>query len=111
MAMAKDTSGRRRAPRRDGERTTLRVPRELAQQAQELAAFLGTTSNDALVLMATRGAVSYVQELQMARAEKHQLAAIIDAVGPLDQDAEFLSDEEAREAVLLLRSGRFGPVV
>ena len=111
MTTAKKEPARKRAPRRDGERTTLRVPAELAEQARLLAEWLGTTPNDALLLMAERGAASYATELQLARNEANQLTAILDAMGPLDPSAEFLPDEEAREAVLLLRSGKFGPVV
>ena len=87
------------------------MPRDLAEQARLLAEWLGTTPNDALLLMAERGAALYATELQLARNEAHQWAAALDAMSPRDPNAEFLSDEEAREAVLLLRSGKFGPVV
>ena len=87
------------------------MPRDLAERARLLAEWLGTTPNDALLLMAERGAALYATELHLARNEAHQWAAVLDAMGPLDPNAEFLPDEEAREAVLLLRSGKFGPVV
>ena len=96
---------RRRAPRRGGERTTLRVPPELARAAQELATSAGTTSNDALILFAQRGAMLYAQELEMVRTEERQMAAILDAMEPVDPDAEYPSFEETRAAALFLRGG------
>lgn len=110
MTTAKDVP-RRRAPRRGGERTTLRVPRELAEQAETLAHALGTTPNDALILMAERGAASYARELDWARNHEHQLTAVLAALGPIGPEPDFLPDEEARAAVLLLRTGKYGPVV
>jgi hypothetical protein len=103
--MTEGSRTRRRAPRRDGDRTTLRVPRELAAQARALAAFIGTTPNDALILFAERGALLYAQELEMARHEERQLAAILEGAGPDDPGARYPPFEEARAAALFLRNG------
>ncbi len=111
MATAENPVARKRAPRRDGERTTLRVPAELAAQAEVLARRLGTTPNDALILMAERGAASYTRELEWAHNHEHELAAVLEALGPLGPEPDFLPDEEARAAVLLLRTGKYGPIV
>jgi hypothetical protein len=91
-------------------RTTLRVPADLAEKADGLARVLGTTANDALIRMAERGALLYAQEVQMAQAAEHQLAAILDAHGEIPPDAEYLAPEAWREAALALRTGRFGPI-
>lgn len=96
---------RRRAPRRGGSRTTLRVPPELGRASQELAISLGTTPNDALILCALRGARLYAQEVEMVRHAQTQWAAMLDAMGPPDPDAEYPSFEEARAAALFLRGG------
>jgi hypothetical protein len=49
---------RRRAPRRTGHRTTLRVPDDVMRAAERLATELGTTPNDALVQLAEAGAAA-----------------------------------------------------
>ena len=100
-----DKPPRRRAPSRGGSRTTLRVPTELAGAAQELAISLGTTPNDVLVLCALRGAGLYAQEAEMARNAQEQWAAMLDATGPPDPDAEYPPFEETRAAALFLRGG------
>ena len=101
----KGSKPRKRAPRRDGERTTLRVPPDVAQATRDLASALGTTPNDALVLLARRGALFYVQELEMARHAERQWAAMLEAMGPPDPDAEYPPFEEARAAAMFLRGG------
>lgn len=108
----KGTEVRKRAPRRgDGHRTTVRVPAELQQNVEALASFLGTTSNDALILLAQRGARFYAQELEMAQAMEEQWAALLDAMeAEADPEAGFPSAEEARASGLLMRTGKYGPV-
>ena len=97
------TQPRKRAPRRGGARTTLRVPPELERSAREVAEVLGTTPNDALILFAELGAPLYAQELELARTERGQMEAIIDALEPDDPSVEYPSAEEIREAAFLLR--------
>ena len=102
---AEDKHPRRRAPRRGGSRTTLRVPPELDGVVRELAISLATTPNDALILCALRGARLYAQEAEMVRNAQGQWAAMLDAIGPPDPDAEYPPFEEARAAALFLRGG------
>lgn len=99
------TEPRKRAPRRDGERTTLRVPHEVLEASRDLATALGTSPNDALVLLARRGMLLYLQELQMARHGERQWAAILDAMAKGETDAEYPPFEEARAAAMFLRGG------
>lgn len=92
---------RRRAPRREGTRITLRVPDEVMQAASALARELGTTANDAIVRLAQEGAVlnerrRAVESLARARREA---VANVEAV---DADV-FPAVEEMRAAML---SGR-----
>jgi len=47
---------RARGFRRDGRRTTLRVPQTLMAEAERLAAQLGTSVNDVIVRLAEEGA-------------------------------------------------------
>jgi hypothetical protein len=59
---------RRRAPRRQGHRTTLTIPASILQAAERLARELGTTPNDAIVRLAEEGA--------SARAHRQRIAAV-----------------------------------
>ena len=52
---------RTRAPKVSGRRTTLRVPERLDRAAHALATELGTTTNDALVLLAEAGAAELIR--------------------------------------------------
>ena len=70
---------------------------------REAATHLGTTPNDALILFAELGARLYAQEIEMARTERLQMQAIVEAAGPVEPDAEYPTEEEAREAGLFLR--------
>ena len=58
---------RRHAPRREGGRTTLRLPDELAAIVDEPAAEAGTTENDVVVLFALKGADLYARRRETAR--------------------------------------------
>jgi hypothetical protein len=103
---------RQRARRHsDGHRTTVRVPAELHEHVEAVAASLGTTPNDALILLAERGSRFYAQELEMAAAAEFQMQAILHALeAEADPDAQFPSAEEWRAAALLMRTGKYGPV-
>lgn len=83
---------RRRSPQRDGKRTTLRVPAELAATAAEYAEQLGTTPNDALIRLAERGAAIYEGQREVERLSAERTAAVM-SVDPPDPDAEFPSSE------------------
>lgn len=87
-----DTVRRKRSPRRDGSRTTLRVPPELAASTRAYAGELGTTSNDALIRLAERGAAIYEGEREVGRLAAERTAAVLagDAPGP---DAVFHSSD------------------
>jgi hypothetical protein len=74
---------RTRAPKTVGRRTTLRVPESLDRAAGELAAAVGTTRNDALVLLAEAGA----KELARTRAR-------------LERSRELVARYEAEEGVI-----------
>ena len=92
---------RRRAPRREGHRTTLRVPDEVMRAAEQLAAELGTTPNDALVQLAEAGAQSADRRrraLTLAAARREA----VDRVGFADS-LSFPSEQQMRAAML---SGR-----
>lgn len=83
---------RKRSPRRDGDRTTLRVPAELAATAREYAEELGTTSNDALIRLAERGARIYEGQREVDRLSAERTAAVFSGPAP-DPDAEYPSSE------------------
>jgi hypothetical protein len=87
----------------DGPRTTLRVPKGLAQLADQLARELGVSRNDALLRLAARGAKLYEQQLSIASRQKERLAAVVPGSAEIDSP-ELPSPEEAREAVLAARA-------
>lgn len=93
---------RSRAPRSDGTRTTLRVPRSLAEVAEQLAAELEISRNDALLRLATRGARLYGQEQRIAERREQRWAAVVPGVLDTDE-ADLPSPEESRDAVLAAR--------
>jgi hypothetical protein len=106
VAKVRDIAGRQaprsRAARSEGPRTTLRVPDELAQSADRLAAELDISRNDALLRLATRGARLYESEQRVAERRAERWAAVV----PGDVGAEamdFPSPEAARAAVLEAR--------
>ena len=98
-------SARRRAPRNNGRRTTLRLPSELARTIADIAKLLGTTPNHALILCAERGATLYGREVEMARRAAAQSAAMDEALATADPGGEFPSPDEMRAAALFLRAG------
>ena len=83
---------RERSPRRDGARTTLRVPLDLATTVGDYAEQLGTTPNDALIRLAERGAASYEREREVERLAAERRTAVL-SVDPPDPDAEYSSSE------------------
>lgn len=95
-------SRRQRARRRDGTRTTLRVPTALALTARRYADDLGTTPNDALIRLAERGAEIYEGEREVEALAAERRAAVLfgDAFDP---DAELSSPEWVEWAIMSAR--------
>lgn len=86
---------RRRAPRREGHRTTLTVPHALVEAAEQLADELGTTANDAIVRLAEEGAQARSRRAHIAAVAAQRRAAVAGAgqrhareVGPDAASAE-----------------------
>lgn len=94
---------RRRAPLRQGQRTTLRVPHALLRSASELADELGTTPNDAIVRLAEEGVAARGRRREAERVAAQRRDAV---VGGLADASGFPSPEELRSAML---SGRRDP--
>ncbi len=93
---------RQRARRRNGYRTTLRVPTALALTARRYADDLGTTPNDALIRLAERGAAIYEGEREVAALAAERRAAVL--VGDaFDPDAELSSPEWVEWAIMSAR--------
>lgn len=67
---------RRRAPRREGHRTTLTVPHTLLEDAERLADELGTTVNDAIVRLAEEGAAARERRAHIAAVATERRAAV-----------------------------------
>jgi glutamate synthase domain-containing protein 1 len=99
--MMRYVAKRERAPHREGQRTTLRVPAELVAEADDLAREIGTSSNDALIRLAERGADARRRAAVAARLAEQRRAAVF-RTGFSDA-IEFPSAEELRDAML---SGR-----
>lgn len=89
--------GRKRAPRSDGSRTTLRVPKALLAIADRLAEELNVSRNDALLRLTARDASLYDRERQVAQRRDRRWAAVVP--GAVDVDS-VPSPDEARDAVL-----------
>jgi hypothetical protein len=89
---------RRRAPRREGHRTTLTVPHAVLDAADRLARELGTTANDAIVRLAEEGASVRARREQIAAAASGRRAAV-ERVG-LNDALAFPSAEELSGAML-----------
>jgi hypothetical protein len=77
--MMRYMDARRRAPRREGHRTTLTVPHALAQAAERLAEELGTTANDAVVRLAEEGALARERRAHIAAVAAERRAAVVRA--------------------------------
>lgn len=101
-SQAKKPAVRQRAPRRKGRRTTLTVPDELAAAAERFAAAMRTTTNDAIVRLAMRGATLLEQEREIERVAAQRRAAMLEAARA-SHPREFPSPEEAERAVLAAR--------
>ena len=95
---------RRRAPHREGHRTTLTVPHSVMDAADRLARELGTTSNDAIVRLAEEGASARERREQIAALASERRAAVEHV--SLDNASVFPSADEFREAML---AGRRDP--
>jgi hypothetical protein len=91
---------RRRAPQREGQRTTLRVPDDVMRVARDLAAELGSTPNDALVHLAQDGAQARERRLRAERLARQRREAV--ARGAADTSA-LPAPHDLRDAML---SGR-----
>jgi hypothetical protein len=91
---------RRRAPHREGHRTTLTVPHTLLDAAHRLARELGTTTNDAIVRLAEEGATARESREQLTALASERQAAIerINAGGK--GAPTFPSPDELHEAML-----------
>ena len=87
----------RRAPRSQGQRTTLRIPGTLAATVDRLASELDISKNDALLRLAARGAHAYEREKRIDDLREERWAAVLSTVG---EPADFPSAEEVRDAVL-----------
>jgi hypothetical protein len=88
----------RQALQRQGHRTTLTVPHSVFHTADRLAQELGTTTNDAIILLAQEGAIARAR-----CARTHTLAsqrrAMVESV-TVDDAPTFPSPNELREAML-----------
>jgi cupin superfamily acireductone dioxygenase involved in methionine salvage len=93
-----------RAPRRQGARTTLRVPDDLAEIVERYAQEHMTSTNDALIRLAYDGARIYD-----ANREREELArvrrAAIRRLPEVPPGTELPSAEETAEAILAWRLG------
>jgi hypothetical protein len=89
---------RYRAPRREGHRTTLTVPRSVLTAAERLATELGTTPNDAIVRLAEEGAAVRERQARIAAVAAERRAAVED-VGAVRGD-DFPTPQELRDAML-----------
>jgi hypothetical protein len=89
---------RRRAPHREGHRTTLTVPHSVLDAAERLAQELGTTANDAIVRLAEEGASARERHERIAALASKRRAAV-ERVG-LNDVLAFPSAEELGEAML-----------
>jgi len=92
-----------RAPRREGARTTLRVPTDLAATVRAYAEELDTSANDALLRLAERGAEIVERERRVEQLATERRAAMAVAIGPEEED-EPLHPEVVREAILGARA-------
>lgn len=91
-------SSRERAPRREGHRTTLRLPSPVFEAATSLAKELGTTPNDAIVRLAEEGAAARARRDRIATLAAQRRSAVERSRG--EDAAPFPSAEEARTAML-----------
>jgi hypothetical protein len=95
---------RRRAPQRSGQRTTLRVPEDVMAAAVQLAEELGTTPNDAVIMLAQTGA-SVTQQRRVAERLARERRAAVGRVG-FEDAISFPSEDELQAAMLSGRIAR-----
>ncbi len=90
------------APRREGRRTTLRVPAVLEAELSRTARELGTSENEALVHLAQIGAGAAKRQRDLRKVTAGRRAAVS---GSTRSGTEALpSPQEMREAILVDRS-------
>lgn len=110
MAPPRRTSSPRdidpRAPRREGERTTLRVPDDLVESVARYADEHRTSTNDALIRLAYEGAARYEEEREIAELARVRSAAIM-RLTDVPAGTEMLSGEETAKAILGFRLGLY----
>lgn len=92
----------RRAPRSQGQRTTLRIPGTLAATVDQLASELDISKNDALLRLAARGAHAYEREKRIDDLREERWRAVVAGMGDVDPD-QLPSAEEMQAAVLAAR--------
>lgn len=93
-----------RAPRRAGERTTLRVPDDLAETIARYAEQHRTSTNDALVRLALDGARRYEYEREVEDLARVRREAILDRT-PVPPGIRVPSSAETTAAILAWRRG------
>ncbi|MCP9488412.1 MAG: hypothetical protein MSC31_00885 [Solirubrobacteraceae bacterium MAG38_C4-C5] len=91
-------SSKERAPRREGHRTTLRLPFPVFEAAASLAQELGTTPNDAIVRLAEEGAAARTRRDRIATLAARRRSAV-ERAGREDA-SPFPSGQETRAAML-----------
>ena len=88
-----------RGANRTGPRTTLRLPESVEQAASVLAEEQHVSRNDALVLLASRGADAFALDRELRERSGRQREALRDASRSADtRSAEFPSIAEAETA-------------
>ncbi|HEV7773091.1 MAG TPA: hypothetical protein VGO48_07400 [Conexibacter sp.] len=93
-----------RAPRRTGDRTTLRVPDDLARTVARYAEQHRTSTNDALIRLALEGAARYEYDREVEELARIRGEAIM-RLPRAPPDAEMPSGDEIAEAILAWRLG------
>src|SRR5664279_4914877 len=89
------------APRRQGRRTTLRVPEALEAELSKTARELGTSENEALVHLAKIGAGAAQRRRDLLKVIAKRRAAV--SGSKRSGAAALPSPQETREAILLDR--------
>jgi predicted transcriptional regulator len=99
-----DRPSRGRAPRSGGDRTTVRVPPDLLEAVDRLAAELNTSRNDALLRLARRGAGLYGQEREIAELREQRWAGVLRSYDDVDE-GDLPPAEETYELIMRAREG------
>jgi hypothetical protein len=95
-----------RAEASEGDRTTLRVPPDLAAAVDELAEANGITRNAALILLARRGRDAHVSDARLQEARDRIRETVLGNLSTPDGASAFPTDEEYADAILGPRGGR-----